>query len=293
MVKDKKINFHLIGAYLLSVILFLPWLKVFFRQLNQVEQSFWIPAADRWSVPGTIWKMIFGGSGQTHGILIITLIITAIALGYFIKLKQQQKWLILLGLVVPFFGSILISLKTSIYLDRYFVFASLFFSIVIGMTFSEIKNYAARRTLLAVFFALSAIWFFKNWQEIKLGPGMAAAAEQINENATPNDKIYVGSSFVYFTFKYYNHTQIKPLLVSSGPLETIPHFSGTALLNDDDLILDFKPTAKGSQVWLVWTTGFGGSKPLVPGNWRLVEENAYTDTPDFKGQIFIDQYRVN
>src|SRR6185503_3273204 len=106
--------------------------------------------------------------------------------------------------------------------------------------------------------------------------------------AQSNNKIYVGSSFVYFTFKYYNHTGIAPRLISDGSLESIPHFSGTALLTNDDLILTdniFKnpEVKKNDTVWLLWTTGFGGSKPNVPGTWAKIDEKSYADTPGFKG----------
>ncbi|MBI4363368.1 MAG: glycosyltransferase family 39 protein, partial [Candidatus Doudnabacteria bacterium] len=294
MIKERKLKWPAISAYALSVVLYLPWLKTFLVQLTRVQEAYWIPAMDRWSIPGTVWKMVFGGAGEARGILILTTLIALAVIVYFLKSTNiNEKWLIVLSLVVPFAAAVLLSLKTAIYLDRYFVFASLFFSILIVIAFLQIKNYPARKTLLVLFFALSLIWFFKNWQNLNLGPGMAGASQQIKENAQNTDKIYVGSSFVYFTFKYYNQTDIKPLLYSSGTLESIPHFSGTALLNNDDLILDFKPTPKGSQVWLIWTTGFGGNKPVVPGNWSLVEEKVFNDTPDFKGQIFVDQYHVN
>jgi hypothetical protein len=161
-----------------------------------------------------------------------------------------------------------------------------------------------RRLLASIFVIVSLAVFFKNWQDLDVKnlflsrqvnkkPGMAKAAEFINERATPNDEIYVGSSFVFFTFKYYNQTGIKPLLYSSGKLSTIPHFSGTALLNDGDLILDFKQAPADKTVWLLWTTGFGGSKPNVPGNWSIVSEQEAQDTPGFKGKIVVTQYHVN
>ncbi|MBI2607713.1 MAG: hypothetical protein HYW51_02725 [Candidatus Doudnabacteria bacterium] len=45
-------------------------------------------------------------------------------------------------------------------------------------------------------------------------------------------------------------------------------------------------------MWLVWTTGFGSNKPVVPGNWSPVAEKEFRDAPDFKGSIFVTQYHV-
>jgi hypothetical protein len=116
---------------------------------------------------------------------------------------------------------------------------------------------------------------------------------EINNNAKPADKIYVGSSFVYFTFKYYNQTLIHPLLYSPGNLEAIPFFSGTPLLTNNDLVLDLKKTTvKNDTVWLVWTDGFNSSKPNVPGNWQKTDEKISGDAPDFKGNIYVTKYLV-
>ncbi|OGE81400.1 MAG: hypothetical protein A3E98_00215 [Candidatus Doudnabacteria bacterium RIFCSPHIGHO2_12_FULL_48_11] len=276
--------------------MYAPWLPSFLVQNRRVSEAYWIPEMDRWAIPGTVWKMIFGGQNVSRPLLILTTLACIALLIYFWrKTKSETKFLILFSLLVPFLGSILISLKTSIYLDRYFVFAGLFLIAAIAAALMQVPNYSVRRILAAVLVILSLAMFFKNWKElnIKNKPGMAAASRIINEQATKDDKIYVGSSFIFFTFRYYNETGIKPLLYSSGSLETIPHFSGTALLTNDDLILDFKQAEKNDRVWLLWTTGFGASKPNVPGNWSIVSEHEFQDTPDFKGKIVVTEYHVN
>ncbi len=303
--KNRTINFKALGSYVLAVILFLPWLPTLLTQIKRVESSYWIPKPDRWSVPSTIYKMALGGQGNDHLTLLVAAIAAVIVTVYFFReTKPPIRWLIVFGVAIPFIGALLLSFKQAIYLDRYFVFASLYFTIMIAASLFLMPKYTTRRTLTVIFAAVSIILFFKNWQDlhvknlfinrsINYKPGMAAASEFVNENARPGDKLYVGSSFIYFTFKYYNHTGIKPLLYSSGSLETIPHFSGTAILTNDDLILDFKPTEKNSTVWLIWTTGFGGSKPNVPGNWSVITEKEWSDTPGFKGDIIVTEYHVN
>ncbi len=292
----KQIMWKGFSAYALSVFLFLPWIPTLLQQIKRVEKAYWIPAPDRWSIPGTIWKMIFGGQGENHLILIITTLVALALLIYFFReTKQPARWLIALSVVLPFVAALLLSFKQAIYLDRYFVFASLYFSILIAATLFLVPKYTTRRTLTAVFAIVSIILFFRNWQQlgpVKNKPGMAAASTFVNENVRANDKIYVGSSFIYFTFKYYNHTPIHPLLISSGSLETIPHFSGTAILTNDDLILNLKQAKKNDTVWLLWTTGFGGSKPNVPGNWQTVQEKSWGDTPGFKGDIYVTEYHI-
>ncbi|MBX4205103.1 MAG: glycosyltransferase family 39 protein [Candidatus Doudnabacteria bacterium] len=316
--KNKQVNsgilknqtIRVIGAYALSFILFLPWLKQFLIQRSRVEHQYWIPPMDRWSIPSTIWKMIFGGQGIRHLILEIATIITIVIIYLFIRrIKNQEKWLILFGLLVPFVASILLSLQTALYLDRYFVFASLYFTILVACILYQIPRPQMRQAIAVLFITAMVFTFFKNWRDMKIKnifidrsqnfrPGMAAASAVVNEYARPGDRIYVGSSFVYFTFRYYNHTGISPKLISSGPLESIPHFSGTALLSPNDLVLNDtifnkSEVERNDTVWLVWTTGFGSNKPNVPGSWSTVAEYQYPDAPGFKGDIYITQYHVN
>lgn len=316
LLKNHKIHFDLsssnlpikaMGSYVLAGLLFIPWIPSFLEQNSRVAGGFWITKPDRWSVPGTLWKMAAGGQGATQWKLLLVTALSLIVIVYFLrKAKESYKWLLVLNLVIPFMGAGLLSLKNPIYLDRYFVFASVFASVILALALSYIPGLVYRRLITTIFVIFTLVKFFSNWTElgvknlvtqrqINYKPGMAAASQYINNNVQADDKIYFGSSFIFFTFKYYNHTRIAPKLISTGPLSTIPHYSGTAILTEDDLILEQRlhEQKKNDNIWLVWTTGFGGSKPNVPGNWRQIDQNAFKDTPDFKGEIFITHYQIN
>lgn len=296
-VKQKKIGILLSAAwaYGLALILYLPWLKTFMEQSRRVQQAFWIPPLDRWSIPGTIWKMSFGGQGINRTVLVVAVIAAAVLAFYFLrKVKTSQKWHILLAVLVPFAGAVFLSLRTNIYLDRYFVFASLYWSILIPAALYHVPHFLPRWILLILLLGGSLFVFFKNWADLDIAgkSGMTAAAKMVNSQALVSDKIYISSSFIFFTFQYYNQTGVKPLLYSTAPFDQIPHFSGTALLNREDLVMNLAKAPKNSGVWLLWTTGFGGSKPQVPANWKQIEERAFEDSPGFKGSIYISRYEV-
>jgi mannosyltransferase len=300
-----KLTLSAIGSYVLAAVLYIPWVPTLLEQVKRVDSGFWIEAPNRWSVPSTIWKMVFGGQGNDHWTLFASVIVALVILYFFFReTKPPIRWLIVLCLAIPFAAAIGLSLKQAIYQDRYFVFTSLYFTILIAAALFLVPKYSTRRALTVVFTVLSLVLFFKNWNDLHVKnlffnrsanykPGMAAASAYINDNARNTDKIYVGSSFVYFTFKYYNNTEIRPLLYAPGSLESIPHFSGTAILTNEDLIIDFRDAKKNDTVWLLWTTGFGGSKPNVPGNWNVVTQKEFADTPGFKGNINLTQYNVD
>jgi mannosyltransferase len=298
---------NLLMAAVFGVILYSPWLPAFMEQLSRVQGGYWIPPMDRWSIPGTIWKIAMGGQGINHPTLVIATIISLILLWFFIRrFRESERWLMVLGLVLPFLAAVGLSLKNDIYLDRYFVFASLYFSIIVAGALFSINKVSVKRFLSTAFVLLSLYVFWANWNVLDVKdagssivkkPGMAAAGTYLNERVSKNDKIYVGSSFVFFTYKYYNQTGVTPKLISGSPLHDIPHFAGTAILTEQDLVLNddiFNAANYNSNeiIWLLWTTGFGGSKPNVPGNWSGISEKSWADTPGFKGDIYVTQYRV-
>lgn len=293
--RNKNFQFSL-GAYVIVILSYLPWLKIFLRQINQVKESYWIPPLNIWSVPNTFFNMTTGDPVDPTRFwyfLVFLMGLVIIAVVYFLKkIDNSIKWLIFLLIVIPFLLSILFSLKTSIYLDRYFIFTLPFYLILIGGTVLLIKNKVARNILVMVLILGNLVAFPIRWAKLDVGekPGMAGVANYLNQEVKPEDKIYVGSSFIYFTFKYYNQTGVPPRLYQPYPL---PHFSGTALLSPEDIITDFsQEVKKGNIVWMLNTTGFGNYQPTVPNNWLKKEEKDFQDVYDYRGWIIVTNYQV-
>ena len=77
-------------------------------------------------------------------------------------------------------------------------------------------------------------------------------------------------------------------------IKNLPHFAGTAILTNEDLLPDFaEATTTGDTVWLLWTNGFGGSQPEVPANWEQVDEKGYAEVRPYVGTwIIVTKYVV-
>jgi hypothetical protein len=257
--------------------------------MRQVQESYWIPPLNIWSVPATFLKLTTGDAIDTvrFGYLLIILMIGIIFALFFSlkKLGGSAKWLIFLMLIVPFLGAIAFSFKTSI-------FALPFYLILMAGAILGIQNKKLRNILILIAIFGSLISFPIHWSNLKVEkkPGMAETTNYLNQIVSTGEKIYVGSSFIYFTFKYYNQTGIEPKLYVPGDL---PHFSGTALLSPENLIKDFNQEVKiGETVWLINTTGFGNYQPTVPGNWLKLREKGFQDVYDYRGWIIVAEYQV-
>jgi len=158
LIKNRQFNFsnwrdnqlfNLALAGLTAVVLYLPWVPALLEQIRRVQGGYWISSITAWSVPGTIWKITFGGQGINNPTLAVATVVAALfLLFYIVRNKEQGKWLVSLGLAVPFLAAIGLSLQSNIYLDRYFVFASLFMALVLAGAMHAILNQNLRRLMV-------------------------------------------------------------------------------------------------------------------------------------------------
>lgn len=305
-----KFEFKKYGWVVLSgiaiLVSFLPWLKVFLFQFKQVGAGYWIPPMNIWSIPSTLWDLLLLLPNPTNTLFVILSVITLITMLYLVRKSQHtEKWLILASFLAPFAGSILFLVvakiqgnDSSVYLVRYFIFSSSFYLIVIAYFLANLKIREIGKMLLIVLVIanLFAVWNYWNLLQVQTKGGMSDAAKFLNANVEPQHKLFVGSSFEFFNFKYYNRTPVQPLLFTDGHhVHDLPHFAGTAILTEQDLVLSFADGARhGDTVWLLWTNGFGGNKPTIPSNWGQVDEKTYNEVRPYVGTvIYVDEYKVN
>lgn len=292
---------YAIAAYLIVFISYIPWLKTFVFQFSQVQENYWIPKIFLWSVPITNWRMLAGVGADANKLTTQVLLIAAMLFSLFVLYKLirrkdlEYKNMVLFGLAIPFFGALALSIKQSIYLDRYFLFAAIFYTIALCMFIFNLHNHKTRIILFCIITLLSLSNFVKSWQDtnIKNNPGMSAAAKFLNANVASDDLLLVGSSFEFFNFKYYNKTPQRALFYAPGikQVSDLPHFSGTAILTDEDLLHNLNAVRKGQIVWILWTNAFGGTKPEVPASIEEVTEYGWNDVRPYPGTtIFVTEY---
>lgn len=291
---------------ILILVSFLPWLKVFLFQFKQVGAGYWIPPMDRWSIPSTLYELLIRLPNPTNWMFVLVVLLTMYLIVRFIwKQKETEKWLVLAGFLAPFAGAILFLLlaklqgnSSSVYLVRYFIFCSSFYLVIIAIWLSNFKIRQIGLLLTAILLVVNvfSVWNYWDVLQVQTKPGMAKASEFLTANVEPQHKLFIGSSFEFFNFKYYNRTPIKPLLFTNGNYtHDLPHFAGTAILTDEDLILNFADgVIQEDVVWLVWTNGFGGSKPNVPNNWVQLDEKGFAEVRPYVGTwVIVTEYRVN
>jgi len=302
----------MLSSLAVIAISFLPWLKTFLFQLGQVDQNYWIPPMDRWSIPATFWDMLLSFArdttkGTTQIILLVITLFSFYFLYRFVKKTESfHKWLVVFAVAAPFAGALLFALlsklkgsNSSVFLDRYFLFASVYFSIALAVWLKEISLKWLSVSLFLIYVALNFSAYINFWQraDVYNRPGMAGVAKFLQANVEPQNKIYINPSSIFFNYEYYNKTPVKPLFYTKGiaHVKDVPHYYGTALLTDADLVPDLKTvTRPGDTVWIIWTNGFYSSKPEVPLNWTQVDEREFPEvqpTPNISN--YVTEYKVN
>jgi uncharacterized membrane protein len=306
---EKKSVLPLIAGSLLAIVIFLPWFPVFLKQRAQVQQSYWIPPMDNWSIPNTMSRLLLGGTNDfSHrtsvicSVLVVLILFTPLIFG-----RKKGDFLLFLSFVVPFAGSWWLSRGTSIYQDRYFVFASL---ALILLAARCIYFFPSRFHIKSIVIIILACYSFYNvtqfWSSLhfKDHPGTIAAAKYIEENANWNEPILVSSSFVYFPIAFHLPTGVRygiaqnrysylaniatPKLYSeSGELS---HFGGGPILTKDDVAGPEIFQKQPAIIWVVDTSGFGGSKLSVPTNYKLANEKSFSELFGYQGDIIVRKY---
>lgn len=295
------------------IILYLPWLQWFFYQYKQVGAGYWIPPMDMWSIPHTLYELTIRIANPSKVLLaLVTIAALWIIISFLKRYSNPEKWLALAVFLAPFGGAILFAIlaklqggDSSVYLVRYFIFASSFLLIIIALWMQQIRVRGLRAILIILLVATNLFSVGYYWQQVKVSekPGMAGLAKLIDVNAKPLDKIISASSFEYFNYKYYynhvydNQNSLQPKLYTGGSrVENLPHFAGTAILTDEELALSWEEAVEpGDNVWVIWTTGFGGSKPAnLPANWTEIEEFGFAEVRPYVGTwVVVTHYKVN
>lgn len=308
----------LLTAYCLIIASFLPWLKVFLFQYRQVGAGYWIPPMNIWSIPGTLWTILINLNHDetnpvTQKILILVVLFSLFFFWRMLKKTQSwSKWLAVLLTIAPFCGAILFAMlarlkgsHSSVYQERYFLYAGMFYIVALSVWLSEIKAKWLAACLLAAYSVFNLYAFYYHWQGLNVPqkPGMAAAAHYLGANVETGQKVFVGTSYEFFNYKYYELTYFPlpsgqhPLLFTGGrpDVSQISHVEGVAILSNADLAADFSSGVKsGDTTWLLWTYAFGSNKPNVPGNWTQIDQREFPDVRPYVGtSIYVTEYRVN
>ncbi len=287
-----------LAGLIVAGTIFTPWLPVFLRQFSTVQTSYWIPPPNAWSIPNTMARLLLGGTSDISPAvaLVSTTVVLLLVTIPLLRGRTMADVFLALLVLVPFAGSWWLSQRTSIYLDRYFVFVSVPLVLLAARTLSFLPR-TPRRLATAVV-ALIGLWTITAlWQELDFPshPGANAVAESLKRDARPGEPIVVSSSFVYFPLAFHlGCTRTRPtcdnglsvhLYSESGALS---HFAGGPILVPSDVV--GPEVFQADRLTIVDTTGFGGSRLEPPRGFVNVGETYEDELFPYQGTIIARYY---
>lgn len=298
-----------LGSYAAIALAYLPWLPVLVRQTKQVSQSFWIPPLTRWSLPETLYRMLSGVTAEPRHdsfvsalLALLPLLVVCVLFGW-LSFRQKSRavsTLLITATAGTFALSILASVVSqSIYQDRYFLLIHSFLLIlpVVGLGSLKPRWLSFITASACVLFLLFNTYQYYQRLDLPHHPGVQGAVATIAASARPSDPIVIGSSFIFFPIEYYVREEYPqaepPLQVPKLYTETSTpsHFAGGPILRPGDSVGPevFQDPATIS-LWVVDTSGFGGSNVPVPPEWKKTSEATFPEVFAYQGDIFLKHY---
>lgn len=269
---------------LLALVLFTPWIPTVLSQFNRVQAGFWIPPVDAETLPNTLMQfMTFGSNTLPSAIEALLLIAFACALTMSIYTSRKKLGLVFLTAwaAVPLLIVLLISLKQPVYYDRYFVYSSIAFYIILAVLVlhKRIRPWV-RNGLIALICVTSIIGIYNVY--IQANHQMGAIGNYVSANYQPGDVLVSGELYTYFDFSYYNKTNEPLKLLSDGPLSG---YGETSLLYDNqntvvvNTLSDIKPQINQKRIWVIGKTGqHDYYNRDIPTNWKLLDQRQAGDS---------------
>lgn len=279
-----------IGAHVLAIGLFLPWLPSFVAQVVDVQgHGFWIPAVTSVTLLNYFTNNLFYlDADKVNAWLTIVFMVVAILLTWFgvriwsrVDAKLKPLYVLLLAMaIVPPLLLIVTSLPPlrSTFIDRYLVTSSLSLALLVGFLMAHIKSLVTKlwiRVLIILLLVGSLLYGVQNVYNLgnlnKNGytaSGARQTVEAIRALGDEGEPILAASPWFFYDAVFYED--------DSHPIRYIDEiteypYGSLEMLRTSDMhkIKDFDTYLNFHDV--VWFAGRPGDDELEPPSDRLVE----------------------
>lgn len=277
--RDKKARIGILAnwrwwvANAVALTLFLPWVPNMIKQFTRAQGLGWLPKASALTFNDTFWQFFtFTDAHKIWQPLYWLIPLVALAMVIFVSIKDKTKQrfslLLILFTLLPVFMAIAISFIKPIFHERYFVFSTIGFCIMLAFSVAYI---AQKNKLLGIALGLLVILTqlvgLRN-VNAQANHQMRQVMQNLNSNYRSGDNIVSGELYTYFDGSYYNDTGSKIYLYTGGGRPN--GYGESGLIYDKDIYTDSYGGFKTGRVWLIGKTGEHAYYKDIPSNWKLL-----------------------
>jgi mannosyltransferase len=275
-----------------ALLLWLPWLPSFLIQSRRVDNEFWIQPPTVKSVLEH-WRNL-GSAFAPGGALLVPLVLAFVGLALLgawrLRRRPAVLLLLVLLLLVPFAGSLLVSLRRPIFYTRTLIWTSipLYVLMAAGLLQMRWRALIGIAMLLLVLLNAGSLWGYYRYYEPEDWRGVAG---YVASEAEPGDLLLFNAGWMQIPFDYYYRRVGAPLeehglpadLFDRGILE--PKMTRADIPRLDELV------AGQGRVWLMYSHDwYTDPQRIIPRH--LDSTLGEISVRDFKGvKVYLYQGR--
>ncbi|MEK7447534.1 MAG: glycosyltransferase family 39 protein [Patescibacteria group bacterium] len=253
-------------AGLASVVLYIPWFPIAYKQVTRVSGSYWIKP--EWinarTIPNNLTQFVvymhLDGNGYEaimgkvlFWLVALTLVGTGFVLLYRKDLSKRVSLFLLYGYLPMVLVFILSKVRTPVYQDRYFPFSAVAILALWGIGISVIKSRRIRMTFGGLVFILLILGNVQ--MHIDTSHQMKALSMAVKNEMHPGDVVLSGELYTFLDGTYYFGD--KKIKLISAPVDG---YGESSLFYDQQgeyIVSESEAIALGTQnrVFIVGKTG--------------------------------------
>ena len=265
------------------VVLYLPWIPHFIRQVVQAKGNEWISPLTWQAVLDLVWQFtVMTGSVPISSwwcVMPALLIVVCAALALVKDRIECRHNVLLVGyFFVPAIMLLLVALFIPVFIPRYILFAAVGLPLILAVVLDS--WWQRWRVLAAVVLTISVIGEVQGllgYYTERAGTDfrMDKVLAGINQNLRPDDEIVIDSLYWYLPFMYYNTSGIQPRVhvsLFTNALWGYPDQGGWALIPQRmkwivfNKVSELRPNAR--RIWWVTETALAEDTKGFPKQWK-------------------------
>lgn len=221
--------------YLITLLLYSPWLVTLLKQTQRVGETYWLSSPDSGEIVRVFTHLLSGGLPNTYQLAGAIVVILLLAVVNWKKVDRDVYRLIFIFLFAPVVSLLISLISTPIFFERYLITFTVGVILILNITTIRLL----RPILLLILFVFGYFSFNTLTQGSRQGIREAVIFAKQNMNEDDLMITYGDISNHIFESRYYG---LKTPLYS---VNTLPSYMGIGLIEEGDII-DKAPSVKGN-----------------------------------------------
>ena len=236
-----------VGSVSLTLISYIPYFPVFFARFFQASTGgTWVEPPVISDLYTMVWRYL---NAPVVTVAVLGILVAAIIKFIYGIKKGQECWksrniVLVIWFLVPFVSMFLVSYKIPMFLDRYTVFISVGFYLLVSVALNSLfEGIKPALILMAVFVSMMAVTFHPRVDNKRR---LGDVVNFISENKTERTSVIICPQWLEYGFAYHynqpvfrDYQHLRPLLNTEGiyPANDLSLLDTMKLRNSDQVLL--------------------------------------------------------